>query len=320
MKFPFTPKWANRLLETFIPLSLIEEFRGDLEEVYYERLENMSPLKARLWYWADTFSLVYKFFSWKPSFLKNPTAMYSNYFKMAFRQIKKSKFYSALNILGLSMGFATFFLLFMYVNDEFSYDTFHEKADQTYRVACDLETPGKIFNMALTPPWVGPKLAENFPEIESWTRISNGQGQMKFGEKQFQEDHIYIAEQGFLEMFSFPILQGNTSSALKEPYQLVFTESTARKYFGEENPIGQTVLFGIDEKPYTVTGVVAQPPSNSQFSFDILMSFATIEHENPDISTGRWFWFDYYTYIALDPQADYKALEAKLPEFLQKVA
>ena len=142
MKFPFTPKWANRLLETFIPLSLIEEFRGDLEEVYYERLENMSPLKARLWYWADTFSLVYKFFSWKPSFLKNPTAMYSNYFKMAFRQIKKSKFYSALNILGLSMGFATFFLLFMYVNDEFSYDTFHEKADQTYRVACDLETPG----------------------------------------------------------------------------------------------------------------------------------------------------------------------------------
>ncbi|MCB0851202.1 MAG: ABC transporter permease, partial [Bacteroidetes bacterium] len=133
-------------------------------------------------------------------------------------------------------------------------------------------------------------------------------------------DRIYIAEQGFLDMFSFPILQGNTASALKEPYQLVFTEPTARKYFGEENPIGQTVLFGIDEKPYTVTGVVAQPPSNSQFSFDILMSFATIEHENPDISTGRWFWFDYYTYIALDPQADYKALEAKLPEFVQKVA
>ena len=163
-------------------------------------------------------------------------------------------------------------------------------------------------------------MTEYFPEIKASSRIYRSQGQLKYENKSFQEDNIYVVDDDFLSAFSFPMLRGNPNGALAEPNQVVLTESIAYKYFGHEDPLGKTILFGNNEQPYNITGIITDPPANSQFRFDMLMSFITLETENPNLVPRGWFRFDYFTYIMLDEKADPQEIEAKFPAFVEEVA
>src|SRR5450755_2942755 len=169
--------------------------------------------------------------------------MLKNYFKIAFRNLWRHRVFSLINILGLTVGMTACFLIFLYVRFELSYDSFNSKADRIYRIICDIKTPTETIK-ASGPAWaVGPHLMADFPQIESVVRISNQSFLIRKGDIKFQEESSMLADSSFFQMFDYKLLKGNPATALNEPLSLVFSESAVKKYFGNADPVGQTVLF-----------------------------------------------------------------------------
>jgi putative ABC transport system permease protein len=247
--------------------------------------------------------------------------MISNYFKIAWRILIRQKLFSLINIMGLAIGMAACLLIVQYINFELSYDSFHKNAASIYRIKHQNFSQGNLTeNMPKTYSAVGPALKANFPEVLDFTRVSKGGGLVTSQQTNgsliaFNEDRVYLADASFLRMFSFPMTEG-TSSALNNPNTVAISESTAKKYFPNQEAIGKTIriqqqVSGTDIKAM-VTGVFKDVPANSHLQFDFLVS--------GDAKAGDWIYPDSYTYVLLSPQADAKALEAKLPAFIKKSA
>ncbi|MBS1935012.1 MAG: ABC transporter permease, partial [Bacteroidetes bacterium] len=169
--------------------------------------------------------------------------MLKNYLKVAFRNLWRHRIFSFINIMGLTVGLTAFFLIFMYVKFELSYDSFHPNADRIYRVVCDLKTPTETIN-ADGPSWaIAPHIKNDFPEIESAIRYTNASLLVRKGDIKFQEDNTLFADSAFFHVFGFKLLKGNPATVLKDKFSIVLTETAAKKYFGKTNPIGQTVLL-----------------------------------------------------------------------------
>jgi putative ABC transport system permease protein len=243
--------------------------------------------------------------------------MIKNYIKIAFRNLLRHKGFSSINVIGLAVGMAAFLLIFMYVTFELSYDSFHAKGEQVYRLNVDLKSANDLMKVSQSTAPMGPALKADFPEILDYTRVFNYSDVIKVKDEQpFLENRIFIAEPSFFNIFSFPLIKGDPKTALKNPYTVILTESTAKKYFGAVDPMGKSIMLG-DKYPLLVTGIVRDAPTNTQFKFDLLYSVVTLDA----MFNGRlenWGNFGNYTFLLLAKGTDPAKLEAKFPAFLKK--
>jgi putative ABC transport system permease protein len=244
--------------------------------------------------------------------------MFRNYLLVAFRNLFRNRISSLVNIIGLAIGMAAFVLIIQYVRFELGYDDFHEKQDVIYRLQQDRFNQGE-----LTTQWaagcsaVGQALYENFEEVENFTRFQKIGGVMTYGEKKFREEEMYLADTSFFDLFSFKILKGDGHTSLANPLTMMLSASTARKYFGEEDPVGKSMRFNGDLE-FEVTGVFEDAPRNSHLKPKILASWETmVRFRGPEVNTA-WEWDAFFNYIQLHPETDYKAFEAKLPPFVEE--
>lgn len=244
--------------------------------------------------------------------------MFRNYFLVALRNLFRNRISSLVNILGLAIGMAAFVLIIQYVRFELSYDGFHEKHELVFRMQQDRYNQGEISTQwAAGCSAVGQALYENFDEVENFTRFQKLDGVMTYGETKFREEEIYAADTSFFEIFSFKILEGDGQSSLENPLTIMLSESTANKYFGDEDALGKSLRFngGLE---FEVTGVFEDAPRNSHLKPEILVSWETmVRFRGPEINTA-WQWDAFFNYIQLHPETDYKEFEAKLPPFVEE--
>ena len=244
--------------------------------------------------------------------------MLKNYLKVAISNLLHYKWYSLVSILGLAVGLSASILILLFINFEFSYDEFHADKDRIYRVSIVSEREGGIENEShvFTPP-IGPAMYEDFPEVENFVRLSTLRSAYFINEDEaLKIDGIHHADSTFFDIFTYPLLVGNPSDALKAPYSIVLTEQTAHKIFGSENPVGKIFRYeGSDI--YRVTGVVSNPPANSHLQFNALISFSTL-YQNPDLYLDWNGGNQYISYVKLTPNASREMVESKFPDFMWK--
>ena len=253
--------------------------------------------------------------------------MLKNYFKIWLRNTLRQKWYTFINIAGLTVGMACFILILLWVSDELSYEKFHNKADQIYRVCSGLiQENGSKLEYAITPALWAPTLASEFPEVENFVRFYRYRSEilvkLEEKDKSFYEGNFYWADSTVLDIFTFPLIKGNPHTALAEPNSVILSESMAQKFFANENPIGQTITYINRETVFElqVKGVMKDVPRNSHFRPDFLASLSTFKpgtwHYTYNIPTS-WTNLFYKSYILLKKGYDHRELEKKLPLFLQ---
>lgn len=244
--------------------------------------------------------------------------MIKNYFKTAWRNLWKNKTFSAINIFGLSVGVAAFLLIINYLRFEYSYDDAHVKKDRIFRVPMmTKEKAGKEQTFAFTYPAVAPALKKDFPEIEEAARFRRQGGIVTYKDQKIVEPGtLYYADASLFNIFSFRFVKGNATSAFKELNNAVITEETAKKYFGNEDPIGKPLNYRNED--YIVKAVLADVPENSHIRFTILLNYEKYIQLTQGAANTSWGWSDFYTYVLLKPGTDAKALEAKFPAFTER--
>ena len=241
--------------------------------------------------------------------------MLKNYLKVALRNLRKHKGYTVINVLGLSIGMACCVLIFLYVTDELSFDRFHDKADQIYRLRVERYSSGGESELTSTAsaPMV-PAILQDHPQVEQAARISRRTYLVEQADRRFYEDGFLWADSSFFEVFSFKLLRGDPKTALTVPFSVVLTESMVEKYFGREDPMGQ--ILTIEERDLTVTGVVEDAPAQSHFDFDFLGSFTTLEvlAEEPSSDWNWWSLSSTHTYLLVAEGTSIDVLQEQIRE------
>jgi len=242
--------------------------------------------------------------------------MFRNYFLIALRNLFRNKFFSVVNIFGLAIGLACCFLILLHIRDEFSYDKFNDKKDQIYRLAVHRYYPDTQVDYALSPQSLGYVMLQEMPEIKGMIRLLQGRGEVPitYEDKTFNESRFMVADSNFFDFFSIRLLQGNPEKILRNPRELVLTESTARKYFGNNDPLGKVLSTPQGEFP--VVGVCEDVPDNSHFHFDFLSGL----DEATFLGPPSYITFSVYTYFLIQSREDARAIEARMPELLRKHA
>ncbi|MCE7993551.1 MAG: ABC transporter permease [Roseivirga sp.] len=319
-KIKSPPKWANRFLEWYCGSQLLDEIQGDLLEAFYYRSVEVGDTKARWWFVWDVIRFFRPSSFGKRSYNSNQIAMLRNYLVVSFRNFRSQKGYGFINLSGLIVGITACLLITLHVLEEVTYDNFHPKASQTYRVVMDMYGQGELkTKSAPVYPAVGPGLLADFPEVEMYTRIlpfGDGVYSVKQADGtliRFNENKAVIADENFFEMFGFRLLDGNPESVLSKADQIVLSASTAKRYFGSDNPIGKPI-FWRGTRELTVTGVYEDFPENSHMQFDMICSLKT--WEGFDEWPGNWGWYDFYTFIKTSEGVDQAVLDEKLSAYL----
>ena len=221
--------------------------------------------------------------------------MFKNYLKIALRNIKRHKGYSFINIVGLAIGMACCILILLWVQDELSYDRFHENADDIYRVIQDINFTDHSTTWAITQGPLGPSLKEDYSEIINAVRITGRGLRLTYDEKSYDEG-VGMADGSIFEMFTFPLIKGDPATALSDPFSIILTEEMAAKYFGEEDPIGK-IIKADNQWDFQVTGVMKNVPHNSHLQFDFLIPF--IFGRELNYTVDRWGNSQFRTYVQL---------------------
>lgn len=254
--------------------------------------------------------------------------MFKNFLTIAYRNVIKYKSYSLINIIGFALGISCFLLIFFFIRDELSFDTFNSKADRIYRVAEIYTQSGNVQYIANSSgPW-GPAMAEDYPEVVNFVRLMPPVTQYLVSriekDLHFYEEKFVFADDTFFDVFDFELLKGDIKSVLSEPNSVILTQSTVKRYFGSEDPMGKTIV--IDKKfPFVVSGILKDIPRTSHFKFDFLASFVTLENSSMREYAPMLRFFLYrrgtiYTYILLSEGASAVELEKKMPDFMEKYA
>ncbi len=240
--------------------------------------------------------------------------MFKNYILTAYRNSLKNKLYAGINVLGLAIGITCCLFIVLYVQHEQSYDQFHEKKDRIFKVYRTSDRDG-IGEIGPTSAPYAEALENDFPEeVEASVRIMPRQGLITYGENAFTGDDISFVGRDFLKVFTFPLIQGDPATALNEPSSAVLTEEMAKKYFGDQDPIGQTLEYE-NEYSLVVTGVLAPIPETSHIKFDFLTSVHRFEQEE---WFSSWWNNNMMTYVLLKEGAEEKAVEEQFPAFMEK--
>lgn len=238
--------------------------------------------------------------------------MFTNYLKSAYRHLKKTKVHSFINVMGLAAGMAAFLLIFHYVQYEKSFDRFHEEGNRIYRLRYERTShEGTTVRFASCCPPAAPRIRDRFPEIEKIARIFRYRASLSYEDIKFFEERMYFAEPEFLDILKFNFIEGNSINDLKAPGHAFISQSTAKKYFGDEDPIGKTV--SVDKKiDFKVSGIFKDIGYNSHIKFDILLSFPNlVKIFGPEIMES-WGHTMFYTYLRLRKGADLQQLKGKL--------
>jgi ABC-type antimicrobial peptide transport system permease subunit len=303
-KPPRFPKWLLSCLKHFQDYYAIS---GDLEEGYQELIEERGVEFARFWYWIQTINCLFEYlgnrFLWS-------IAMFVNHLKVAFRNMLKHKGFSFINIAGLAVGLACVILILIWVNDELSYNRFHENSDRIGRIIMDLDGT----QVPASPGPLAQVMIDEFPEVKNAVRYIWGGGIIEYKGKKFEERGVFLVEPSFLEIFTFPFIEGDPKTALNDPGSIVLTEATAKKYFGNKDPMGKTILYSSRvDRSLKVTGILKNIPHNSSLQFDFLTSFEICRNwKEPDSWSASQ---DYQTYVLVDEKATIDKANQTLDEF-----
>jgi putative ABC transport system permease protein len=249
--------------------------------------------------------------------------MFSNYFKIAYRTLLKNKVYTVINVAGLALGIASVFLIAVYVKHELSYDKYYDRYENLYRVTWNGENP-----QTRTPHPMAQALVNDFPEVESAVSLSPlwaaGLTREIFSfhnlanDIRFDERNVLAVDTTFFDVFRFPVVKGNAKEALRNVNGLLISESMAKKYFGNEDPIGKQLAVNDEPALLEVMAVFKDVPEESHFHFDFLISYVREKSFDPEDAYYTWADFGHYNYLRLKPGTDSKALEAKLMPWLRK--
>ena len=240
--------------------------------------------------------------------------MFKNYFKTAWRSLRRNKTFSILNIIGLSIGVACSLLIALYVLDELSYDRFNTQADHIYRIDEKVKFGDFNYDGTWTPAIMGPGFAKDFKQIEQYTRLkANPSVVIRKGGESIREDRAVYADSSLFDVFTLEMIAGDKKTALKEPHSLVITESAARRYFSSLDIIGKTLVVN-DTVNYKITGVIKDMPRLSHFNFDLFMPVSELEAgRNPS-----WVNYNFQTYLLLKPGTDVRGFEKQLDAAFQR--
>jgi len=244
--------------------------------------------------------------------------MLKNYLKIIIRNIRKNKGYSFINIFGLAVGMACCILILLWVKDELSFDRFHDNADVIYRVTeHQYDSSGDYFPVAVTPWPLAEALKDDFPEIVDSARLRILSGRLiSYKDKKFNERDFVAVDPSFLKMFSFPLVEGDISTALTEPHTILITEETAARYFGDEDPIGKVLAYN-NNIDFKVTGVLKNVHHNSHVQFDFLVPFESTLRESG--WTDSWGTNNYTTYVQLAENTYVQHISDKVYNYLKKI-
>jgi putative ABC transport system permease protein len=312
------PKLAKFLLKILSSREKDGAYLGDIEELFCDRTECRGLWQSRRWYWWEAFKSI-------PGFIKESIrwriAVLGNYIKITFRNMKRYKGYTFINIVGLAVGMACTIFIFIWVQDELSFDRFHENADRIYRIVFSTSDDGSPTN-ANGSFGVGPALKRDFPEVIETVRIRKmGQGVKRYvgyKDKKYYELRFFFAEPTVFTVFDFPLVKGDSARALDEPNSIVLTEDVAKKYFGNQDPIGRL----IEADPYNdgelmlfrVTGIAKNVPQNSHLHFDFLASYSSLKEDTDEFSG----FYQHFTYVLLNDKSSAESLDRKLLDFLHR--
>ncbi len=308
----FRPLLRCRMLSLFLNQGDHITLAGDFEEIYAEIVRDRGTLAGSLWYWSQ----IFKSF---PAYMKNSLFwsfyMFKNYMKVAMRNIKRYKGYSFINITGLAIGMACCLLICLWVMDELSFDRFHKNAETLYRVEFDQNYSGRDFHVTVTQYPMARALEAEVPEIEHAVRYAYmGEQLFRYGQKSLYEEDTFAVDPAFLEIFTFRLLKGNASTALDDPNSLVISEEIAERYFGKEDPIGNTMTLN-NRTELRITGILKNVPANSSLQFQCLLSFKLLEAHG--MTNDSWQSNNVPTYVKLRDGADASQIG---PKILQLVA
>ncbi|MCB9277289.1 MAG: ABC transporter permease [Lewinellaceae bacterium] len=245
--------------------------------------------------------------------------MFFNHLKIAWRNLARNRGFTLVNILGLTTGLVCFMLILLYIRDEMSYDQWHEKGDRIYRVALERIYPGRSRFYAIIPSSYAGSMKQDFSEVEASCRLFFFQGNnflIKKDQETYEERNVMWADSNFFDLFSIDLIKGDPQAALIKPNSVVLTESAARKYFGNEDPLGKVLDIAQGNNDLLVTGVCRDVPDNSHFKFDLLMASSSLGF----LQQPNFIGFSAYTYLLLQPGASARALEAKFPDHVVKFA
>jgi putative ABC transport system permease protein len=239
--------------------------------------------------------------------------MLRSYFKIAWRNLLKNKIYCLVNIGGLTTGITCCILIGLYLSNETSFDRFHKNADRLVRATTEYTINGVVNQVGKTGSMAGPRLSSALPQIESFVRIMKFEPySVLYGEKSFVENKFCFADSNFFKIFSFPLLEGDPSTALDGPLKIVITEQMKKKYFGNEKALGKFLRVG-GTRDFIVSGVAADVPANSQIQFDFIASYASLRNAN----RLSWGVEIYSTYFLVRPQTDLKVLEKDIATYMK---
>lgn len=316
------PRWAERILEWYCKPELLEDLQGDLYEYFERNVALKGARRAKLIYVIDVLKFFRIYTVRRLEFINVLInwIMLSSYIKTSGRNIVRNKLFSAINIIGLSISMCVGLLLIGVVSDIFSYDQFHENSSRIYRINSHYEYlgPKEGNNMATTSVTVAKALQRDFSQPEAVAFFQNGFG----GDLTFNEKAVplkgYWANESIFKVFSFHLLKGNPSTALKNPYSIVLTESAAKKLFGNEDALNKVVTF--DKEQYTITGIVRDVPKFSHVRFEMLGSFSTYEilqKDNKDYLKWDNIWGT-WVYLLLPENTDLANLKTNLDQLSAK--
>lgn len=311
------PKLAEKILSKLQYDDTWKTTLGDFEECYLYKVEKEGVNIANRWYWQQVIKyapskIIHKIY-WG-------VAMFKNYMKISFRNLKKQKSYSFINILGLTLGLTCFILISLFIHYELSYDSFHENSEQTHRIVAyqsQNEYLGSKW-FALTPTAMAATIKEEFPEVKFATYFSGSRAVLRNKEKSFTERGV-ATDGDFFDVFTYSWRAGNKVNALEDPSSIILTESMTQKLFGNDNPISKIVKFVYptgSEVDKIVTGVVADPPENSHFSFQYIVNDKTTPYY--EYNFNEWSNTNVYSFISLTEGVSGNDFSEKLSGFADK--
>jgi putative ABC transport system permease protein len=317
------PKVAVKLLSFLCKRALFEEVEGDLYEYYQAERADRSKFSANLSYWYHMLHFIRPFALKKFGQNSNTIIMYRHYFKFAWRGMLRQKTQSAFHLLGLVVAFTICGLVYLHLKFESTYDSFFEEADNIYRIAWMSDNP-----QTRTPHPMAQALVRDFPEVKDAVSISPiyGPGLTKTtvplkNEKRnisFNEKNGYFVDSTFFDVFSFKVIAGNANAALRKPYGIILSESTAERYFGTEEAVGQKLSFSGMTDMLEVAAVIEDAPKNTHFHYNFLISYVTLKSLQLNDPWMSWEDFGHFNYIKLQPNTNASVFESKIPEWAPK--
>jgi putative ABC transport system permease protein len=314
--FPHTapPKLGMRLLGWLLPEEELSDTEGDLEERFQLKVRERHAAGARVWVWLQILHLAS--YLVKDHILWS-CIMFKSNLMIAWRNIKRSKACSLINIAGLAVGLACFLAILLYVRFESSYDNYHRDGDKVYRVATivsSLNMPGNRNRFANISAPAAPAIKENFPQVEKAARFDfRRRVLVRSEDKQFYESNFLFADQELFDVFTIPVVKGNIDHLIDRPGTLAVTEGMAKKYFGKDDPVGRTI--NVDNSDFKITGVIKDPPRNTHVKYNFI---ASLDLPNPGRGQREeWTQTVFYTYVKVNRKIDVKNFENSINSFLK---